>query len=81
MAAVTTCAAGDMVVFSETFEGRLPCTVFDLDSLKRTGSVALNVTVQGGIDMTTAREIAGRRLWNDRDLRRAAMAPRAGRGQ
>ncbi len=64
----TDCAEGDLVVFSVVYEGNLPCATLDLKALQRTGSVALQFN-KGGVTQKTARETAGRRLWNDPEIR------------
>ena len=49
------------------------CDVFDLRRLRRTGSVAGYIE-NGDIRWVTAKGAAGRRLWNDRWMRRDEMA-------
>ncbi|MGB0440092.1 MAG: ComEC/Rec2 family competence protein, partial [Paracoccaceae bacterium] len=63
------CRPGDVAVFSDAFEGEAACMIFDKQRLRRTGSVALSPSGAGGFNVTTARENAGRRLWNDRATR------------
>ncbi len=50
-----------------------PCDVFDLRRLRNTGSVAGYLN-NGQIDWISAKDISGRRLWNDRWVRRDALA-------
>jgi len=62
------CAPEDIVVFSTSFDGQLPCETLDVKDLEALGSVALRF--EGGAPLRkTAREVAGRRLWNDAELR------------
>ncbi len=69
LAAFNGCASKDIVVFSEDFDGTVPCEVFDTKRLSQTGSVALYFGEQSTLKMTTAREVSGRRYWNDKNLR------------
>lgn len=64
------CRAKDIAVFSEVFEKDVPCSVFDRDSLRETGSVAITLKENGELQITTARQVAGRRFWNDQTLRK-----------
>jgi len=59
------CGPDELVVASVplTSEATLGCTVFDPTRLRDTGSVALFYR-SGRWDITTARELAGNRLWN-----------------
>ncbi|MEO0358328.1 MAG: ComEC/Rec2 family competence protein, partial [Pseudomonadota bacterium] len=50
-----------------------PCDVFDLRRLRRTGSVAGYIG-PSGVQWVSAKDISGRRLWNDRWVRRDALA-------
>ena len=68
--AFTGCNAADIVVFSEKFEGAVNCTVFDQTRLRETGSVAVKLLDDGTLDIKTARQMAGRRVWNDKALRK-----------
>ncbi|MGB1235833.1 MAG: ComEC/Rec2 family competence protein [Planktomarina sp.] len=51
------------------------CDVFDLRRLRNTGSVAGYITSEG-IKWISARSVSGRRLWNNKWVRRDAMADR-----
>jgi competence protein ComEC len=66
----TGCNANDIAVFSEVFEGKADCDVFDIKRLRKTGSIALFLDETGAIKIITARSVAGRRYWNDRGLRK-----------
>lgn len=58
------CDADDIVVFSTEYSGDLPCERLDVTVLKTTGAVAIRLD---GAErkLIAAREIAGRRIWND----------------
>jgi len=62
------CAPQDTVVFSTVFEGQLPCETLDVKDLEELGSVALRFEGASSL-RKTAREVAGRRLWNDAEVR------------
>ncbi|WP_294228044.1 ComEC/Rec2 family competence protein [uncultured Shimia sp.] len=62
------CAPQDIVVFSTIFDGELSCEYLDIRELETMGSVALKF--DGAVPLRkTAREVAGRRLWNDAEVR------------
>ncbi len=62
------CAPEDIVVFSTAFDGQLPCETLDVKDLEALGAVALRF--EGATSLRkTAREVAGRRLWNDAETR------------
>jgi competence protein ComEC len=63
------CQSGEVVVLTHPPPEPLPCEVFDPRRLRQTGAVALKFGAEG-MEVTTAREVAGRRLWNDEDARR-----------
>ncbi|MGH1576337.1 ComEC/Rec2 family competence protein [Planktotalea sp.] len=67
------CDPNDIAVFSEDFEAIVPCEVFDKRRLRKTGSVALFLTETGDLETITAREVAGRRYWNDPQLRKKRL--------
>ena len=60
---LTDCRSHDWIVLNTQAVHPLPCTVFDPESLRRTGAVALRAT-RDGVTRTTAREVTGARLWN-----------------
>ena len=66
-----TCAPGDIVISTEKLTA--PCEVYDARRLYHTGSLALSVGPKG-LQVTTARESSGQRLWNSdgRPARRMA---------
>lgn len=71
-AAAATCAPGDILVLNADPPPGLECEVFAPARLRKLGAVAIRMTPQGP-DMTTARAMAGRRLWNDADIRAARL--------
>ena len=73
LAAFSGCAAKDIAVFSEVFEGKAACTVFYQKRLRDTGRVALKWRENGSLKITTARDVAGRRYWNDKALRKTRL--------
>lgn len=62
------CAPQDFVIFSTAFDGELPCENLDIRELETMGSVALRFDGAAPL-RKTAREVAGRRLWNDAEVR------------
>lgn len=57
------CAPGEFLVSNVKVTRDLPCRVFDPTILRATGSIAIYETKEG-VRVTTARQLAGRRLWN-----------------
>ncbi|WP_422050040.1 ComEC/Rec2 family competence protein [Shimia sp.] len=68
LAAFEGCQSGDFVVFSKDYGAQLPCDFVDASALEDTGAMALFFEPEG-LKRITAREIAGRRLWNDAAVR------------
>ncbi|SMP10796.1 ComEC/Rec2 family competence protein [Shimia sagamensis] len=62
------CAPEDIVVFSTVFDEELKCHTLDSRDLQNLGSVALRFDGAAPL-RKTARQVAGRRLWNDAELR------------
>lgn len=77
-AAAAGCAPGEVLVLTHDPPGPLPCEVFAPERLRATGAVALRFGPEG-MDMTTARAFAGRRLWNDAGVRTDRLWRAAGR--
>lgn len=79
-AAAATCRAGEVLVLTHSAPPALPCEVFDPARLRDTGAVALTLGPDG-LNMKTAREVAGRRLWNEAEVRRDRLwrPPETGR--
>ncbi|GAA6148901.1 ComEC/Rec2 family competence protein [Pseudooceanicola nitratireducens] len=67
-AAALSCSEGEIVVLNHDPPGMPPCTVFSPMTLRDTGALALTLAPQG-LEITSARAMAGRRLWNDKDIR------------
>ncbi|MCV2864671.1 ComEC/Rec2 family competence protein [Defluviimonas sp. WL0075] len=63
------CRSDTIVVLDGYWHGGRPdCLLFDAQSLARSGALA--ISMEGGdLRITAARDISGRRLWNDRVLR------------
>ena len=63
-----TCAGKAILVLGDTPEKPLGCAAHTPETLRATGAVAYRV--EGGeLKTLTAREVTGRRLWNDREVR------------
>ena len=63
-AAALEACSGAIVISSVALAARDDCTIFDPERLEATGALALRFTRDGEIETTTAREIAGDRLWS-----------------
>jgi competence protein ComEC len=64
------CTPGAIVVIDGYWQGGSPaCRLFDAQLLDRSGAVALLDTGEGIATVLSARDLAGRRLWNDRGTR------------
>ncbi|MBR9842122.1 MAG: ComEC/Rec2 family competence protein [Rhodobacteraceae bacterium] len=63
VAALADCPKGAIVVLSHDSEADLPCDVWGPKRLRQTGAVALYGD-EVGLQMKTAREVSGRRMWN-----------------
>jgi competence protein ComEC len=48
-----------------------PCDVYDIARLRRTGALALSVDEAGALQIVTARDVTGARLWNTPSIQRA----------
>ncbi|WP_247744849.1 ComEC/Rec2 family competence protein [Shimia sp. R11_0] len=62
------CAPEALVISSVPFDAPVPCQVLDVEDLKDSGAIAVFVT-ETGVRLKTARQVAGRRLWNDAEIR------------
>jgi len=62
------CAPAEILVLNHDPPAPLPCQVFAPATLRDTGAVGIWITAAGR-RIETAREMAGRRLWNDADIR------------
>lgn len=72
LAAFDGCKAGEFVVFSVPYDQDIACDFLDPKTLNSTGSIALYVT-KSGVKRKTARQVAGRRLWNDTGIRQRQL--------
>ncbi|SHI88292.1 competence protein ComEC [Shimia gijangensis] len=61
--AFDTCVANEIVVFTHVPEADMPCMALTPQNLRHSGSVAFSQK-NGRLEMTTARQISGLRLWN-----------------
>ena len=57
------CQEGEILVSFKVIETQMPCTVFDPSTLKESGAIAIYFE-EHSLKLETARERAGRRLWN-----------------
>lgn len=71
-AAIASCTKSEILVLNHDPPKPLPCTVFSPRNLRQLGAVAIQITPQGP-EITSAREKAGRRLWNDREIRETQL--------
>ena len=63
-----TCTAGEVLVMTHDPPRDLPCAVYSPARLRDMGAVSL-IRSEAGLKQQTAREVAGRRLWNTEDIR------------
>ncbi|MFK7877413.1 MAG: ComEC/Rec2 family competence protein [Paracoccaceae bacterium] len=68
------CSDGILVTNTELSRNPGPCQVFDPDALEHTGSVALHFEDGGGVHITTARDVAGDRMWSGWPKRRRSVS-------
>ena len=73
------CRDGAILVLNHPWDRAPPrgttsqsCDVLDPDTLRETGAVAL-IAEGSELRLVTAREVSGRRLWNDGEVRRARL--------
>ena len=76
LAALDGCGGADILVTNQEVASR-PCTVIDINALRRDGAVAGRV-IDGTLVLETARARTGDRLWNTPELRNATLGPRRG---
>jgi competence protein ComEC len=67
VAALEGCGGAEIVISNQPLGPGRPCLTFDPRFLRTNGAVALSMDENGGLDMTTAREVSGRRLWTGLD--------------
>ncbi|MEM9350912.1 MAG: ComEC/Rec2 family competence protein [Pseudomonadota bacterium] len=63
-----TCGGADILILGDEPEVPLKCDVVSPQTLKATGALAYEVH-GGSLKIKTARDVAGRRMWNDREIR------------
>lgn len=61
--ALTTCEKSQIVIANQDMPNNMPCRVFDIETLRDTGSVA-GFQTDTGIKWVTSRDLSGHRLWN-----------------
>ncbi|MCK0094719.1 ComEC family competence protein [Yoonia sp. F2084L] len=66
LAEMTGCGGADVLISNQTDEVMRPCLVYDVLRLRNTGALALDLTVDGDLRITTAHQVAGQRPWNIR---------------
>ena len=67
VAALEGCGGAATVISNQPLGPGRPCLTFDPRFLRANGAVALSLDENGSLDMTTAREVSGRRLWTGSD--------------
>ena len=66
LAQVAGCDGADLLISNQVDAGTRPCLVYDLAKLRNTGALAIRLSPQGDLQITTAHRIAGARPWNIR---------------
>lgn len=64
LAALDGCAGADILISNQTDQIERECLVFDVEALRKTGALALDLNKAGDLIVTTAHSIAGVRPWN-----------------
>lgn len=64
LAAVDGCDGADILISNQVDEVTRPCLVYDLARLRDTGALALDLSANGDLAITTAHGVAGARPWN-----------------
>lgn len=57
------CGGADILISNQTVQSERPCRVVDIISLRQTGSLAFDLSADGDLITTTARQVAGQRPW------------------
>ncbi|MEM1235432.1 MAG: ComEC/Rec2 family competence protein [Pseudomonadota bacterium] len=68
------CVGKAILVLGDKPEAALGCDAHTPETLRLTGAVAYRVE-DGALKAITAREVTGRRIWNDREVRAHFLAP------
>ena len=63
IAALIGCGDADILISNQTGQNQRPCRVIDVISLRRTGALAFDLSADGDLITTTARQVAGQRPW------------------
>ena len=63
LAALIGCGGADILISNQTVQNQRPCRVVDVKSLRRTGALAFDLSADGDLITTTARQVAGQRPW------------------
>ena len=58
------CGGADVLISNQADAGDRPCLIYDLDRLRKTGSLALDIDDQNVLTITSARSVTGSRPWN-----------------
>lgn len=64
LAAITGCDGADILISNQIDVGQRPCRTFGVEALRASGALALFHRPDGGVAVTTARDVAGARAWN-----------------
>ena len=63
IAALIGCGDADILISNQTGQNQRPCRVIDVISLRRTSALAFDLSADGDLITTTARQVAGQRPW------------------
>lgn len=66
LAAMSGCGGADVLISNQEVHDERPCLVFDIKTLRDTGSLGIDQNAQGQLVVTTAHGVAGNRPWNRR---------------
>ena len=64
LAEMAGCDGADVLISNQSEVGLRPCTVYDVDRLRQTGSLAFDLAEDGALVITRARDVTGTRPWN-----------------
>ena len=73
LADVVGCDGVDVLITNQTDTVARPCAVFDEIRLRETGALAMDVSADGALVITTAQQVAGARAWNGRTARQSRI--------
>ena len=63
LAALVGCGGADVLISNQIDDLDRPCRVIDVISLRQTGALAFDLSIDGELIITTARDVAGQRPW------------------